>query len=208
METTEVFDPEEVGLLLIGADEELDRGLDKIDRSMGPPVCGWLRKKFWGLLSPEDLKDIWQDTLIAIFTAVKAGEFDPDGKLEPYVWTIAKNRAISRVRRLGTEKEAHDDIARGLRNARLGEWAARLTPAERSEFNRLISEAVRSLPDKQRLTLAIWAFNLPASKDMKTLIALVSEATGEPETRASVVGALREARKRVRPFLMERGYEG
>ena len=47
----------------------------------------------------EDAKDIFQDAVVSFFHAVKTGRFDRDKSIDAYIYTIAKNAWMNKVRK-------------------------------------------------------------------------------------------------------------
>ena len=102
----------------------------------------------WQILrSTEDAEDALQDVLIAAFNAIRAD--DREIHVRPWLYRIARNRCINRLRRATT-------IGAGSMDGYHAEHGRTLveTVVGRQRFRQLVSD-VQALPDTQRTTLLL-----------------------------------------------------
>ncbi len=200
------FDDEEIRLLLIGTEEEIGRGLGLIDCHLRHGLCGWLRKQFPGI-RPQDLADLWGETLLGVLKAVREGRFDGNRPLLPWLCQIARARAIDHLRRRTTQEQALAAVGETLKGTRTGQAWGDWSAVERREALALIQDAIATLSGRQRLVMQVFVDCYPASARMETLRQEVSRATGQVQTLASVKRALQEARAKARELLQHKGYD-
>lgn len=200
MKSTEVFDEEEVKILLLGNKNEIGEALKKIQGAWEKPICAWIRKKNPGIF-PEDLADIWQETLLGILKAVTNERFNPEGSLKAWVTTIARNRTYDRYRRKHREEKALNAIGAALKMTETGAKWREINSKDRAETLSLLRAEISKLPYKQRVVIRVFVEGYPETDSMEILRLEVSKITKEEETRASVTRALQEARKKMRTKL-------
>ena len=200
-----VFDEEETKILLIGNTAELEEGLSQVDQHLRRRICGRVRHYLPGLKS-HDLADCWQETLMAVFKAVRDGRFDPDRPLGPYLFSIAHAKGIDLLRRQTTRDKALTAVGETLQGTQCGEEWRQLSSSERSEALAIVRDGIGTLPDKQRVVFQAFMDNYPETKDMEVLRQEVSRMTGREETLVSIKRALQEGRNKVRQLLERKGY--
>jgi RNA polymerase sigma factor (sigma-70 family) len=206
MSPGENFDDEEIRILLVGSEVEIGSGLIFLNRHLRDGMCGYLRQHFPGI-PPQDLPDIWGETLVSVLAAARARRFDGDQPLLPWLCQIARARAIDHLRARTRYERVLDAVAAALEGTHTGQVWGGLTPVERNEVLGLIRDAVASLPARQRLVMQVYVDQYPDSASMERLQEEVSRVTRRPETLAAVKRALQEARSKVREFLQRRGYD-
>jgi RNA polymerase sigma-70 factor (ECF subfamily) len=114
----------------------------------GPEVLAFLERRLWG--RREDAEDLCQETFARAVNAVN--QLRDPAKMRPYLFRIANNLLISRLRRPKLMSN-ESDLGPG------GEIAARIDPgavdphseAERSELQAKVNELLSQLPDDQRI---------------------------------------------------------
>ncbi len=201
------FDEEAVRILLIGDDEEIDRGLVLIHQHLQNRIVGWLRGRFPGMV-PDDLADAWGETLVDALGLARERRFDGDRPLMPLLCKIAYARATDHTRRRTTRDDALAAVGEMLRGTQAGRrWQQTLDPAERNEVMALIRDAIATLPGKQREVFQAFIDGYPETRSREVLREKVSEATGREETLVSVKRALQEGRVKVGEFLRRKGYD-
>jgi DNA-directed RNA polymerase specialized sigma24 family protein len=200
------FDEEAVRILLIGDDEEVDRGLVLIDQHLRNRIVGWLRRGFPGM-APDDLADAWGETLVGILRLARERRFDGDRPLIPLLCKIAYARATDHTRRRTSRDDVLAAVGEMLRATQAGRRWQRLDPAERNEFMALIRDAIATLPGKQKEVFQAFIDGYPETRSREVLRERVSEATGREETLVSVKRALQEGRAKVGEFLRRKGYD-
>lgn len=204
----EVFDEERVRILLIGSEEEIEQALRLIDEQFRRLICACLRsQRLAAWMSSEDLADTWQDTLLGVFNAAKERRFDPDRPLFPWIFSIAKKRAIDGYRRKTIQEKAVLAVGDALKATRAGGVWLRLRDPERKEILAEVRKEIVSLPEKQRIVFQAFIDCYPETANMETLRLRVSEITRQEETLASVKRALQEGRRKVKEIFQARGHE-
>ncbi len=101
---------------------------------IGPIVLGWLRR--W-LADPEDLADVYQDTLVHLHQARHT--YDPARPFEPWLFAIARNAAADHGRRRRRER-TWETVVDQLPDVAM----------EGGAFEPALAEALRALPRPQR----------------------------------------------------------
>ncbi len=205
MKATNVFDEERVKKLLQGEYRDVAQALGQIVHHLRDGLCGWLRRQFPGL-SPEDLADTWQETLVSVLTAVRKGRFDANRPLIPWLCTIAYRRATDVTRRKSTTGEALAAVGRQIAATSTGRRWKSLSAEARSEALELTLEHIESLPTMQRIVLRTFSDHYPETANMETLRVMVSQVRGQEATLASVKRALQEGRRKLQEFLERNGY--
>lgn len=205
MEATNSLDEERIRSLLLGGRREVAEALEEISAQLRDGICGWLRRSF-PALSAEDLADVWQDTLLAVITALRRNRFDADRPLVPWLSAIASRRAIDLARRRSSHARALDVLGRELSRTAVGRRWALLGAAERREILDLLAAEIAGLPPRQRLVLRTFSLHYPETADMEVLRKRVSAALGEEATIASVKRALQEGRRKLRELFERKGY--
>jgi len=202
---TQVFDDECVRILLIGSEDDIARAFSLIDEHLRKPMCAWIRERFPGM-SSEDLADTWAEVLTNILQAVRAGRFDPDSTLIPFICQLARARAIDRIRRRTSLDAIIQAIGAALQGTAIGDYWRGMDVVDRRECMRAIRLAIAPLPRKQRIVLQEFCDGFPDTRSMEVLRKAVSDLTGTEETSASVKRALQEGRSKVRKSLELNGY--
>jgi RNA polymerase sigma factor (sigma-70 family) len=81
---------EPVGERLVAGDE---RALEECYQRYGPAVRGYLRR----FVPPPDVEDVLQDTFLDVWRCRR--QLDPGRRFEPWLFAIARRRAIDSLRR-------------------------------------------------------------------------------------------------------------
>jgi DNA-directed RNA polymerase specialized sigma24 family protein len=90
-------------LLLSGDSTRIEVGLILLDREYRNYIAGCVRRwsnRYKLRIPPDELADIWQETLMCVTRNVLNGKFTFDGKLGAYLGRIAYCRTIDYLRRL------------------------------------------------------------------------------------------------------------
>lgn len=206
MAGTPDFNELEVRVLLTGSKADIDRALTLIQRHLSQRLVGWLNREF-PKIQAADLNDIWEDTLLGVLKAAQERRFDSSRALLPWLYKIARARAIDRGRRADALERALTALARTLENTQTGRLLEKLTPEERNELWDLFQKATEWLPGQQQLVLRVYIDHFPETQSMAYLQQEVSHRSGRPETVAGIKRALQEARAKARKFLSRKGYD-
>jgi DNA-directed RNA polymerase specialized sigma24 family protein len=205
MAMTDVFDDARVCRLLAGTDVDIAHALTLINNRLRNRLCGWLRKRFRRLRS-DDLASAWADTLLGVLQAIRAGRFDANRPVLPWICRIAYARAVDRGRRAHCHQKTLENYGQMLRETGIQRHEMAIGPDEQHEVVGLVHEAIAMLPTRQQLVLQVFVEHYPESRAMEVLRDEVGARTGRVETLAAVKRALQEARATVRTFLRRKGY--
>ncbi|MGO9112587.1 MAG: RNA polymerase sigma factor [Thermoguttaceae bacterium] len=173
----------------------------------------YIERWTFGTLDREELKDAYQETMVAVWTRVRQPGFVPHAPLR-MVYAIARNVAVTmRRRRLGRpfrvdyEAVAHA-AGRDLSGTQAGLRWQLLSPDERREFQDAVADIIARLPPRQRM--AALAFvetyeELRAKNTSSPLVAAMSALSGKKEDATAAMSAWRFARQKIRDELTQKG---
>jgi adenylosuccinate synthase len=139
---------------------------------------------------------------------VREGRYTGTRKVFSDLCQIIKTNTIDRYRRKKSRDRILDAVGRGLEDTETGKRWRETSAAERLEIQRLIRQAVASIPGrKQRLVMEAYVANFPESHgDLQKLREFTSALSGTEETVITVKRALQEGRAKVRAVLSSKGY--
>jgi RNA polymerase sigma-70 factor (ECF subfamily) len=102
----------------------------------------------------QESEDILQETFLQVWR--RAGDFD-SGRGRAFTWlvTIARSRALDRLRVFGSRARLADEVVAHSAEADLGDAAE---DAVKSEQGAIVRRALAELPDEQRRTLLLAYF--------------------------------------------------
>jgi len=206
VESLKPFNDRRIRTLLLGGRAEVSDALEQIVCHLRDGVCGWTRKRFPGL-APEDLADVWQDTLVSVLKAVKSRRFDATRPLVPWLCTLAYRRAADLTRRRTSSSEVLERVGQQLAGTDVGERWSALSAMQREEALELAREHILTLPRMQRVVLQTFSDRYPETARMEVLRTEVSRVLGDDVTLAAVKRAVQEGRRKVREYFERRGYE-
>jgi DNA-directed RNA polymerase specialized sigma24 family protein len=187
-------------------DARIAQRIKQVDEEEREEICRRLERKFPGL-SPEDIADVWQDTLLTLLILLASGKITDDQPLTPLVWTIAKFHALNRLRR---------NLRRGqIEGARVDDVAP-----EDYDFVPLTALLVdlaqfiaRRLTERQRIVFGCFVKLVCggyASEKGKLPKGLLFEQVNIDSpikmSKAAVRSAFRRGRRKVKAFLKAKGY--
>ncbi len=106
------------------------------------------------LHSREEAEDVLQELLLQVWK--RASDFD-EARGRPFTWlvTLARSRAIDRLRSLGARDRATTESAR---DAGPEPWSDAADDAIRSEQSEIVRQALAELPEEQRQALLLAYF--------------------------------------------------
>lgn len=162
-------------------------------------------------LSPQDVADVYQDTMLDLIEVVQKPDFDPSAPMR-IVRTIAERRAIDAARKKGYRRAASLDdalnhVAEDLKDSRL-EFQWHLHQGDRARFRQVLDQSIGKLPEKQRI--AATAF-LDVYEDVREknsyfpLAERIRAITGEDVTTAQAKDRWKEARTTIAARLTRAG---
>jgi DNA-directed RNA polymerase specialized sigma24 family protein len=214
-------DDEQIKALLAGESQAVAKGLTWIDHNYRYKISGLLRQRFAGL-SAEDLAEVWQDSLVALYRMISQGTFRPEGQLAALLWTLAVRRGQDRLRRNATWHRPIDVLMHDLREPQLTEKWHALNALQRREAVELICDSIARLPPRQNLVWRVYVRHFPDSERLEFLTTEVrralsadrspsAAASGPDEslalTKKSVSSALFAGREKIREDLKRKGYD-
>lgn len=108
--------------------------------------------------NPEDARDLLQETYLSAYRHL--GSFKGDAAFTTWVYRIATNHALMRLRKKNPETVGLDEIAvpshEELKGRTISDWAINPRDAVlRSEVRRVLDEAVQSLPPTYRAVVVL-----------------------------------------------------
>jgi DNA-directed RNA polymerase specialized sigma24 family protein len=177
-------------------------------------LARYIKRVSWGTLEPNELADVVQDTLIAVWENVSEPGFDNKAPLR-IVYTIARNKAIDLRRRKTRSRSAPDQeavnkyAAADLSGTRLGLNWKLMDPIERAEFDTALFEIVCGLPKRQRMVAETFFEIFPELRErgkFKPLADALGRRTGKTEDVVSVKSAWQAAREKIKRDLYRKGF--
>ncbi len=202
----DLFDEARIRQLFAGSEEEIGQGLALVDASLRQHLCVWLRRQFPSL-TPEDLADVWGETLVGVLQAARQRRFQPDRPLLPWLCHIARARAIDHIRRRTVRQDFLAGLYQTCQGAMLQGCGQAGDQQEMEEVLALVRDFIDTLPQQQRMVLFVFVEHYPETQSMAILQREVSRTTGRPHSRASVKRALQEARRKLREHLRNKGFD-
>jgi DNA-directed RNA polymerase specialized sigma24 family protein len=193
--------------LVAGNVDDIRDAFDSIDKQYRVPICAWVRKCYYPGMSIEDLRDVWQETMIELLKKVRDGKYLGEQRVFNDLCQIISRNTIDLRRKHRTRERVLDDIGKALSGTLTGERWKAADPALRLELLELIRQEGTKLPEKQRQVLEAYISNFPeTASDMQALRRYTSELTGKEETLAAVKGAIAVVRRKLRGVLTRKGF--
>lgn len=177
-------------------------------------LVSYIKRKSWGVLDPHELKDAYQETMLAVWRRLQEPGVDPHRPLR-LVQAIARNIAVTmRRRKFGRRVRPNQEavvnaVAADLAGTTIGlEWRL-LLPEERREFQQAVEEIIASLPERQRMAAQAFAETYEELRERdkyRPLAAAMSAISGKTEDVATAKSAWRFARETIQDKLAQRGF--
>lgn len=206
------LDADEVSILLIGTEEEQNDAIRLIDKYLRFVISGIIRNVAIYLKS-EEVQEVYQEVLLGLWRAARDGRYDADRPLLPFVFTIARCRAIDRIRRKSLRKRkignelVLDAIAGALADTKVGEaWGNIVSKNDGPRMMATIRKAIIRMPERQRQVASVMIDLYPEEPSLQEIREEVCQRTGEDLTVLAIKSARREARKKIREELVRAGY--
>jgi RNA polymerase sigma-70 factor (ECF subfamily) len=162
------------------SDVELLRSVARGDEAALASLYDHYRLILFGLLlrilhSRAEAEDCLQEVFIQVWR--QASDFD-EARGRPFTWlvTMARSRAIDRLRALGSRDRTAQDAARGV----VEETSDAVTDAIRSEQAAVVRDALEALPPEQRRVLELAYFD---GLTQSEIAARLSQPLGTIKTR-------------------------
>lgn len=167
-----------------------------------------------GVLKRHDIKDVLQETLIAVWDRIREPEFDPHRPLR-MVFTIARNKAIDarrkklRLRRRGAnETDVTDLVISDMAGSNLALDYKYAGEEEKRRLDDVLPDIVADLPERQRLAVNAFleCYEEIRERNKHRLVAdAMSRMCGEVVDVAAAKSALRAGLEKVKADLVRRG---
>jgi hypothetical protein len=148
--------------------------------------------------------------LLGLWQKAKKQEYDANEPLLPLLFTIAKRKAIDRVRRKSRKtgkEQVLDAIADSLADTKVGEaWCNVASKHDGRRMLEAIGRAISRLPERQRLVASVVIDFFPEMPTLQQVQDDIHHRAGEQLTVVAIRSAWREARKKIREQLVREGY--
>ncbi|MFO0979093.1 MAG: hypothetical protein U0996_21970 [Planctomycetaceae bacterium] len=180
-------------------------------------IARYIKSKLVGLPPgqlPEAIKDVYQETMVALIPLVRSTEFDSSSPLR-IVFTLAARKAVDYLRRRKYRPKqdidgAIDQIAKDLASTRIGLRWRLLDQITWQEFRKALLEAVTTvLTPKQAIVARCFIDHYEDFRDHDVyvpLARLVGEITGEVENVVTVKKTWQDAKARLVEELTSKGF--
>jgi hypothetical protein len=199
--------------LVLALRRDPGHGLALVHERLGQQVGRLIKRTTWGLLSPEELRRAYQETLAGLCNAVQAPAFRPEGCLDTMA-VLAREHGLAALRRKGLSGRASSNgllphLEPDLARSRIGQaWLGQMGPAERAALREAILDTLEGLSLRQRLVT--WLFldhfeELESGGDA-VLAEALARVTGLVESAAEVGALWRATRAALAAGLVRRHY--
>jgi len=196
-------DPEDqIKALLLGDERDIERGIELIHRTYAEAIACWIQRGLCSL-SPEDLADAWQRTLLCIARMAVNKKFQQDGSLFALLSSVMRRRAIDILNNNTKYQEALEKYREKVTSS------AEVTgsdPLFLDELFHLISERIDGLPPKQKIVWEAYRECGFSVRALPELVKAVEKATGLVESEDSVRRARQGGRDKLREYLKRKDY--
>jgi len=187
-------------------------GLEVLHAEFRDRIARYIKKHGWDL-QPEEIKDLYQETLLEMVQEVRSPGFDPSRPLR-LVQTIARRRTIDYLRRKGHRANTNYDailayVAGDLGQSDLGLRWRYLDRMIQAEWRQALLEEVARLPERQRIVARAFIDNYEDLSERKTFLPLkeaVAAVTGNDENVVAVKSAWHQAKRTLVSRLTRRGF--
>lgn len=207
-----VTDTVEISILLIGNDAEQRHAISLIDRRLRRAI--WYKIRETAISLPADeVMDVYNEVLLAVWVAAKERRYDPDKPLLPFLLTLAHRKACDRLRHdmRGKHRQVEllDEVLNSLKDTKVGEAWQRVAAQEHgSRMMDIIRRTVVKMPERQRQVASVRIGRFPTVPSAQEVCEEIYERTGERITVVAAKRAWQEARNKIRERLVESGYMG
>lgn len=203
-------DTKTIASLLGGDPKEQEEAIRLIDQQLRTVVVAKLRRTAPGL-SPEEIMETFQDTLVAVWQMARSRCFDARKPLLPLLLTIAQRRAIDALRKREVNRVSYDEmfdaVDERLSGSRVGEaWRAVAANEDGRRIMMMIRDTVARLPKRQHLVASAVVGFFPRVPSYEAIRDFIKQRNGVALTTTAVKRAWQEARKKIREVLVREGY--
>lgn len=188
--------------------EDAEFGLELLDEEFRDRIARYI-KKCGPSLTPDEIHDLYQDTMLEMVGHVRSPSFNPE-RLLRLVQTIAKRRTFDRLRRKTNYDAILPHVAKDLGGSDLQFRWKYLDKMIQADFKQALSEEIGRLPERQRIVATAFVDNYEDLRERDTYIPLaqtVSAITGDAENVVAVKSAWHEAKRKLVRGLTRRGFD-
>ena len=162
---------------------------------------------------PEDLKEVYQDTMRRMVKAACRPDFDPEKPMrlvQDVAWKAAADaKRKKKLRPVGDAREVAEMVGGDLKGTKVAmEWRL-ILKEDMPKVQRAIDEAIQGLPTKQKVAAAAMMHVYEEVHDTKLYLPLknqIQEMTGEDITTTQAYDNWRLARKSIAAKLQRAGF--
>ena len=180
----------------------IGEGITLVHQRYGHEMAHRIRARFRGL-QPDDVGDIWRNTLVALARSACEGRFKEEGSLPCLVWRITKFRALDFLREKNRRRQCQQELQESMGEDCIMQFDVDI-PLE--DLLDAIRAAIETLSGRQRAVLLAFA-NTGFDRHDEDFVSEASRLAGRLLTRAQVCEALSNGLKKVAEYLRRRGYE-
>ena len=187
--------------------EDVDFGLEMLHEEFRDRIARYI-KKCGPSLTPEEIKDLYQDVMLEMVSQVRSRGFNPERPLR-LIQTIAKRRTFDRLRRKTKFDAILPHVAKDLGGSNLQLRWKYLDKMIQTEFKKALSEEIGKLPERQRVVAIAFVDNYENLRERGTYLPLaqaVATITGDDENVVAVKSAWHEAKRKLVRGLTRRGF--
>jgi DNA-directed RNA polymerase specialized sigma24 family protein len=187
--------------------EDVDFGLEMLHEEFRDRIARYI-KKCGPSLTPDEIKDLYQDTMVEMVGQARSPDFNPERPLR-LVQTIAKRRTFDRLRRKTSFDAILPHVAKDLGGSDLQLRWKYLDKMIQAEFKQALFEEIGKLPERQRIVATAFVDNYEDLRERDTYLPLaqaVAAITGEDENVVAVKSAWHEAKRKLVRGLTRRGF--
>ena len=187
-------------------------GLEFLHVEFRDRIARYIKKHGWEL-QPEEIEDLYHETMLEMVREIRSSDFDPTRPLR-LVQTIARRRTIDYLRRKGHRANTNYDailphVAEDLGKSDLGLRWRYLDRMIQAEWTQALKEEVARLPERQRIVARAFIDNYEDLRERKTFLPLkeaVAAVTGNDENVVAVKSAWHQAKRTLVSRLTRRGF--
>ena len=174
-----------------------------------------IAKWSYGRLDDNELRDVFQETIMKVWEKIEHGSFAPESPLR-LVFTIAKRRAIDSARKNGARTthipnatDVTDLTIDDLKSTQLSVELKLAREEDKDRFREELPEIVACLTKKQQVAFFAFADSIDVIRKNDKygpVIEQIYSVTGERPTTASVKSQLTQALTKIRDEAVRRGF--
>lgn len=187
-------------------------GLEVLDSYFREPLWRYM-KSISRSLTPDDMEDIYQSTIVELIRAVRRPNFDPIRPMR-LVNKVIQERTVDFLRRKRIRRcQNLDDIvafvAEDLRNSNTGFRWNLLLADDKVAFRKALDQAIDTLPPKQKSTAVAFVEVYDQIREQgsyKPLADRIKQMTGESVTAMQAKSNWHDSRSKLEEKLARAGF--